>query len=299
VNSTVLHLTDVCKSIVLSPGKRKQLLKTISFSVEKGSTTGFVGVNGAGKTTTLKSILGFLRIDSGQIKYFGETDFNANVRSRIGFMPERPYFYEFLTGREFLALHWELQGKVLKNGFEERCDEVLKKVDLERGKHLRLRQFSKGMLQRIGIAQAILHNPEFLILDEPMSGLDPDGRRLVKEIMRELARSGTTIFFSSHLLQDMEELCNHVVIVDQGIILYDGSLDHLLSRAGATVEIGFRTSNHKDIEKILCLPDKLQTHIDELRTHKSEILWIQKPNMQLEEAFQILRKDSMAKGAQL
>lgn len=297
MNTTVLQLSDVCKSIVLSPGKRKQLLKAISFSVEKGSTTGFVGVNGAGKTTTLKSILGFLRIDSGNIKYFGESDFNANVRSRIGFMPERPYFYEFLTGREFLALHWELQGKTIKKGFEARCDEILKKVDLERGKDLRLRQYSKGMLQRIGIAQAILHNPEFLILDEPMSGLDPDGRRLVKEIMRELARSGTTIFFSSHLLQDMEELCDNIVIVDQGAILYDGSLANLLIRAGATVEIGYRSTSHRDIEKLLCLPDQLQTHIDDLRIKKSNILWIQKPNMQLEEAFQILRKDA-SKGGQ-
>ncbi|UOF02938.1 ABC transporter ATP-binding protein [Bdellovibrio reynosensis] len=208
--------------------KDRHVLQNVSFSIPSGQTTGFVGSNGAGKTTTIKCLFDFIRPDAGDIHFFGKP-LSSESKTRIGYLPERPYLYEFLTGMEFLKLHWNLCfGSSLKN-FHESAQTALKKVDLLEAKDRRLRTYSKGMLQRIGIAQAILTNPDLIILDEPMSGLDPDGRALVKDILREEQKRGVSIFFSSHLLQDMEELCTHLVVVNKGRILYDGVLSSFMS----------------------------------------------------------------------
>lgn len=203
-------------------------MRDVTFALPEGQTSGFVGSNGAGKTTTIKCIFDFIRPDSGSIRFFGKPLDSAS-KTRIGYLPERPYLYEFLTGMEFLRLHWNLcYGASLKD-FHERAHEALKKVDLLEARDRRLRTYSKGMLQRIGIAQAILTRPDLLILDEPMSGLDPDGRAMVKDILREEQKRGVSLFFSSHLLQDMEELCTHLVVVNRGQILYDGVLSSFMA----------------------------------------------------------------------
>lgn len=208
--------------------KNRHVLKDVSFALPEGETSGFVGSNGAGKTTTIKCIFDFIRPDSGEILFFGKP-LDNELKTRIGYLPERPYLYEFLTGMEFLRLHWNLcYGSSLKD-FYDKAHEALKKVDLFEAKDRRLRTYSKGMLQRIGIAQAILTRPDLLILDEPMSGLDPDGRAMVKDILREEQRRGVSLFFSSHLLQDMEELCTHLVVVNRGEIIYDGVLASFMS----------------------------------------------------------------------
>lgn len=208
--------------------KDRHVLRDVTFFLPEGQTSGFVGSNGAGKTTTIKCIFDFIRPDSGSILFFGKPLESAS-KTRIGYLPERPYLYEFLTGMEFLRLHWNLcYGFSLKD-FHERAREALKKVDLVEAKDRRLRTYSKGMLQRIGIAQAILTRPDLLILDEPMSGLDPDGRAMVKDILREEQKRGVSLFFSSHLLQDMEELCSHLVVVNRGQILYDGVLNSFMA----------------------------------------------------------------------
>nr|BFD58621.1 hypothetical protein CKG001_07280 [Bdellovibrio sp. CKG001]BFD62046.1 hypothetical protein BdHM001_07270 [Bdellovibrio sp. HM001] len=208
--------------------KDRHVLRDVSFALPEGQTSGFVGSNGAGKTTTIKCIFDFIRPDSGQIHFFGKP-LTSESKTRVGYLPERPYLYEFLTGMEFLRLHWNLcYGASLKD-FHERAHEALKKVDLFEAKDRRLRTYSKGMLQRIGIAQAILTRPDLLILDEPMSGLDPDGRAMVKDILREEQKRGVSLFFSSHLLQDMEELCSHLVVINRGQILYDGVLSSFMA----------------------------------------------------------------------
>nr|BFD65888.1 hypothetical protein HAGR004_09100 [Bdellovibrio sp. HAGR004] len=208
--------------------KDRHVLRDVSFALQEGQTSGFVGSNGAGKTTTIKCIFDFIRPDSGQIHFFGKP-LTSESKTRVGYLPERPYLYEFLTGMEFLRLHWNLcYGASLKD-FHERAHEALKKVDLFEAKDRRLRTYSKGMLQRIGIAQAILTRPDLLILDEPMSGLDPDGRAMVKDILREEQKRGVSLFFSSHLLQDMEELCSHLVVINRGQILYDGVLSSFMA----------------------------------------------------------------------
>lgn len=225
----LIHLEKVRKSFrsdVFS--KKKEVLKGISFEIYTNRATGLIGVNGSGKTTTLKCMLGFLDIDQGQISYNGGA--RTEFCQHWGYLPERPYFYEFLTANEFLQFHWKLaEGQ---EGFADRCAEVLARVNLAGTGPKKLREFSKGMLQRIGIAQALLMRPQILILDEPMSGLDPDGRVLVKDILLQEKRSGTGILMSSHLLSDIEEICSELVIIEAGEILYKGSLIDFLNQSG-------------------------------------------------------------------
>jgi ABC-2 type transport system ATP-binding protein len=226
-------------------GTQKKILHHVSFRVPLGQTTGFVGNNGSGKTTSLKCILQFIHPDSGNIHFFGKP-LSFSSKNRLGYLPERPYLYEFLTGLEYLKFHWNLADHSEPSDFRERALEALGKVNLLEAKDVVLRKYSKGMLQRVGIAQAILHRPELLILDEPMSGLDPDGRFLVKEILREEQKRGTTIFFSSHLLQDMEELCTHLCAIHQGKIIHDGPLTSFV-REHASLEKAFQV--HKENQR--------------------------------------------------
>ncbi len=210
--------------------KRKQVLKNVSFDVPKNKTTGFVGNNGSGKTTSLKCIFEFIFKDSGDVLFFNEK-MNPKIRKKIGYLPERPYLYEFLTAEEFLKFHLKLSGVSMANeNVDALIDETLNKVGLLEAKKKALRSFSKGMLQRAGLAQALVHKPEILILDEPMSGLDPDGRLMVKDILKEEKKKGITIFFSSHLLQDMEELCDHLVAIHHGEIIYNSDLKSFMNQ---------------------------------------------------------------------
>lgn len=242
----VLEVTGLNKSF---PGTlfkpRRQILHDVSFRLPQGETCGFVGGNGQGKTTTIKCLFSFIRPDSGAIRFFGQP--LEATKSRIGYLPERPYLHEFLTGWEFLRLHWNLANPGRPSGFIDAAARALARVELTGAADRSLRSYSKGMLQRIGIAQALLHEPELLILDEPMSGLDPDGRILVKEILREQKQAGVSIFFSSHLLQDMDELCGHLTVIDAGRIVFDGSTP-AFRRDHADLENAFRAMRAKGIE---------------------------------------------------
>lgn len=218
--------------------KSKQVLFDVSFKVPQGCTTGFIGNNGSGKTTTIKSIFQFIHPDSGDVLFFNER-LSSKIKRRIGYLPERPYLYEFLTGMEFLKFHWDLCQEGRRKDFVECAHRVLKQVNLFDAKDRRLRNYSKGMMQRIGIAQAIINDPELLILDEPMSGLDPDGRFLVKEILREEHKKGVSLFFSSHLLADMEDLCSHLVVIDKGRTIFNGELKSFMQNA-SNLEVAFQ-----------------------------------------------------------
>lgn len=202
--------------------KAQPALKKISFSIEQGSFVGLIGPNGAGKSTTIKCLLEFIFPDSGEISFFGQK-LSLRHREKIGFLPERPFFHEFLTGEEFLRLHWELCGKNSYE-FQQSAIDILNLVKLSHARHKRLKEYSKGMLQRIGIAQALICKPEFLILDEPMSGLDPDGRILIKDILRSLRQQKLTVLMSSHLLEDVEELCDDLLIIHSGLVEYSGTV---------------------------------------------------------------------------
>lgn len=220
---TVLEVKSLIKKFQTDFYKKPNLvLKDVSFKIEQGRFVGFIGPNGAGKSTTIKCLLELIFPDSGQIYFFGEK-FSLKHRAKIGFLPERPFFQEFLTGKEFLKLHWDLSRKPRKQ-FAAKADEILNLVKLSHAQDKKLKDYSKGMLQRIGIAQALVCDPEFLILDEPMSGLDPDGRILIKQILKSLREKKMTVLMSSHLLEDLDELCDDLLIIHEGKVVYSGSL---------------------------------------------------------------------------
>ena len=196
--------------------KRVSVVKDISLSVAKGSVFGFIGPNGAGKTSTIKMLVGLSHPSSGTISIKGGTPFDQEVKKKLGFMPESPTFYQYLTGGEFLDFIATLFGIEHK---KEKILHVLKEVNLLHAKDKRIRAYSKGMLQRLGLAQAIINDPEILFLDEPLDGLDPLGRAEVKKIILGLKRQGKTIFINTHILGDVSEVCDTVGVIDNGRIL--------------------------------------------------------------------------------
>lgn len=229
--------------------KDKLILNNVSFKIPKNKTTGFVGNNGSGKTTTIKCLLEFIFKNSGEILFFNHP-LNSKMRSKIGYLPERPYLYEFLTAKEFLEFHFKLSTPDVvspRSLIIDKINRALQKVGLSDAKDKYLRSFSKGMLQRIGLAQALIHEPELLILDEPMSGLDPDGRLMVKDILKEEKKKGISLFFSSHLLQDMEELCDFLVVIHQGEIIYNDELKIFMSEY-PSLEEAFRSRKKETIK---------------------------------------------------
>lgn len=207
--------------------KEVPVLHGVSFEVPTGSIFGFLGPNGAGKTTLIHLIVGIREATGGVITWKGQPVTEPDIKDSMGYLPERPYFYDHLTGLEVLEYFGALSGLSRKQ-VRDRADTVLKKVNMLRAKDLELRKFSKGMLQRIGIAQAILHEPELLILDEPMSGLDPAGRKEMRELILELSKEGRTVFFSSHVIPDIEAICDHVAIVKKGKLADTGPIAQFL-----------------------------------------------------------------------
>lgn len=207
--------------------KPTPILNGMSFSVPSHSIFGFLGANGAGKTTLIHLIAGLGRPRSGSLRVFGYEAHTREARARIGYLPERPYFHEHLTGQQLLQYFGSLSGLSSKH-LTDRIPRVLSTVELKEARHQELRTYSKGMLQRLGIAQAILHDPELLILDEPMSGLDPVGRKEIRELIVHLASEGRTIFFSSHVIPDVEAICDQIAILQKGRVLHCGPLSSFL-----------------------------------------------------------------------
>lgn len=220
--------------------KSREALKGISFSVPAGSIFGFLGANGAGKTTTIKILMGLQAADAGTVELLGQPVHEVSTRARVGFLPERPYFHMNLTADEFLDFHRGLYGTPLPGKRRAPNAELLELVGLRDVSSQLLRGFSKGMLQRIGIAQALLNDPDILVFDEPMSGLDPVGRREVRNLLVELNHRGKTIFFSSHILSDIEIVCQEIAFLERGELSYCGSIGHLLAQKASEYEILFR-----------------------------------------------------------
>lgn len=205
--------------------KPKLALKDVSFTVEPGQVFGFIGPNGAGKSTTIKVLTGLLRYDSGTVLINGVSPRDVKSRTFIGYTPEQPYFYDYLTGRELLKFYGKLVGLdgVL---LEKRIQWALELLHADKDWiDRRLRSYSKGMMQRVGIAQSILSQPKLLILDEPMSGLDPVGRRDVREAIQQLNQMGVTVFYSSHLLGDVEAISHRVAMIVDGRIVREGTVE--------------------------------------------------------------------------
>src|SRR5216684_1856094 len=214
----------------------KRALHPLHLTVEEGEIFGFLGPNGAGKTTTLKLLMGLVFPTAGTARLLGRDWTDPEVKAQIGFLPEQPYFYDYLTAHELLNYYGQLSGVPGKDR-KHRIDAVLQRVGLTDVKGVQLRKFSKGMLQRAGIAQAILHDPKLVFFDEPMSGLDPMGRREVRDLMEQLKHEGKTVFFSTHILSDAEALCDRVAIIHLGELRGVGAVAELTSSVHGKVEL--------------------------------------------------------------
>jgi ABC-2 type transport system ATP-binding protein len=238
--SAVIEISGLVKSFKGHLGLgRKVAVSGLDLSVGRGEIFGLLGPNGAGKTTTLKAMIGLLRPDAGSVRLFGRPPSDVSARARIGFLPENPYFYDYLTAPEFLDFYGRLHG-FGRAERRRRVEATLERVGLDAGRSQALRKFSKGMVQRLGLAQAILHDPDLVILDEPMSGLDPIGRRDVRDLILELREAGKTVFFSSHILQDAELICDRVGIVVEGRLRHLGVLDQMVRSKPRWFEVAVR-----------------------------------------------------------
>ena len=239
----VIETINLSKTYTVGFWRRKPRvgLRSLSLAVEEKEIFGFLGPNGAGKTTTLKLLMGLVSPTSGSARILGKEWNDPAVKAQIGFLPEQPYFYDYLTARELLEYYAQLSGVPAKER-SGRVQAMLARVGLPDVGGVQLRKFSKGMLQRVGIAQAILHDPKVVFLDEPMSGLDPMGRREVRDLIEQLKKEGKTIFFSTHILSDAEALCDRVAIIHLGELRGVGAVADLTSNVQGKVEIVWQGS---------------------------------------------------------
>jgi ABC-2 type transport system ATP-binding protein len=289
----------------------KVALRPLRLTVEEGEVFGFLGPNGAGKTTTLKLLMGLVFPTAGSARILGKDFDDPQVKSQIGFLPEQPYFYDHLTAKELLNYYGQLSGVPAKSR-SAKVDEMLARVGLTDSAGVQLRKFSKGMLQRVGLAQAILHDPKLVFLDEPMSGLDPMGRREVRELIQELHHEGKTVFFSTHILSDAEALCDRVGVIHQGELRGVGAVAELTSQTQGRVEIifcassvpaglaqlGAETRLSGNMVNAILPEEQQEAALDVLRRERLKLISLTPVRKSLEEYYiQNLRPSEIRKGA--
>lgn len=278
------------------------VLDGLSLSVREGEIFGFLGPNGSGKTTTIKVLMGLIRATAGTAEIFGKPAGDVQVRRRIGFLPEASYFYDYLTAEEFLTFYGNLSG-MGRERLRSRVPYLLDMVGLAEAGTRQLRKFSKGMLQRVGLAQALIHDPELVILDEPMSGLDPIGRKQVRDLILGLRDQGKTVFFSTHIIPDVEMICDRVGVIAKGKLLTTGRVDELAGHGHTqSVEIVCQGITVGDIPAIgaaavrvlqrgpqaliaLPSPDRLDDILDVIRKHGGRLISVTPQKGSLEELF--------------
>jgi ABC-2 type transport system ATP-binding protein len=279
--------------------KEKQALKPLHLSIQENEVFGFLGPNGAGKTTTLKLLIGLIFPTGGNARILGMDWRHPAVKAQIGFLPEQPYFYDYLTAFELLDYYGSISGLPAR-GRKQRVLEMLSRVGLSDAARTQLRKFSKGMLQRVGIAQAILHDPKIVFLDEPTSGLDPMGRREVRNLVHSLKDEGKTVFFSTHILPDAEALCDRVAVIDKGELRGVGIVSELVSRSAASdteiiwngaqaepalTRLGGRCRVAGNTVRALVASTLLEKALDEIRRQRGTILSVNPVRTTLEEYF--------------
>jgi ABC-2 type transport system ATP-binding protein len=248
--ATALRIDNLHKSFKTGFLLQKEtILKGISLRVDQGEIFGYLGPNGAGKTTTIKCVMGLIFPENGDIKLFDLPHLSLKAKERVGFLPENPYFYDYLTASEFLRFYSQL-FVIPELEKEKRIEDLLQLVDMKKAGNLQLRKFSRGMLQRIGLAQALLNNPDIVILDEPLGGLDPLGRKEIRDILVRLREEGKTVFLSSHILQDIEMICDRVAIIVNGEIVNQGYLQELISERILFTEIIISGLDKSDLEEL-------------------------------------------------
>lgn len=269
------------------------VLKNVSFELERKSIVGFLGANGSGKTTTIKCMLGLLSYQSGDIQIFDHDHQSHHARREVGYLPERPFFYNYLTAYEFLKFYGQLSTKMTSKELDLRIQYLLELVGLKHAKDMYLKQFSKGMLQRVGMGQALIHKPKLLILDEPLSGLDPDGRRQLANVIQSAFDEGTTIFFSSHLLDDVDRLCQKLVVIKDGVVHFCGEKAEFAKQKSRGFQIQYQLEGKTFTDTLESL-ELLQNEIDKLRLKKATILSIDPERMNLDQAFKNFQAEAQS-----
>jgi len=277
--------------------KKRKSLEDLTMHVESGEVFGFLGPNGAGKSTTIKLLMRLIFPTTGTARILGKSIDDVSMHQDIGYLPEQPYFYDYLTATEVLE-YFARFHKATDADRHERVQRMLKKVGLDTAKKIQLRKYSKGMLQRVGLAQAILHDPQVVVLDEPMSGLDPLGRREVRDIILELKKQGRTVLFSTHILSDAEMLCDRVGVIVGGKLRGVGTPGEMVGIQSQGMEILFEVNAPGQkfplLEKAtrtgeryrVQLPEsELYAHLDELRGAGARILSVVQIKPTLEEFF--------------
>jgi ABC-2 type transport system ATP-binding protein len=290
--------------------KSKRSLEGLTMKVESGEVFGFLGPNGAGKSTTIKLLVGLIFPTEGTARILGKSIDEIAMHGDIGYLPEQPYFYDYLTAAEVLDYFARFHD-LKETDRRERVDRMLKKVGLQSARKIQLRKYSKGMLQRVGLAQAILHDPQVVILDEPMSGLDPVGRREVRDIILDLKREGRTVLFSTHILSDAEMLCDRVGVIVGGKLRGVGAPGEIVGMKVHGMEILFeQTTNGPSagthLSKAARTGDRYQLHvaeeelyvtIEQLRGAGAKILSVTQVRPSLEEYFMHLVEADRAQDA--
>jgi ABC-2 type transport system ATP-binding protein len=276
----------------------KSALCPLTLAVEEGEIFGYLGPNGAGKTTTLKLLMGLIFPTGGSAKILGMDIGDPRMKAQIGFQPEQPYFYDYLTAPELLNYYAQISG-ISAGDRNRRAESVLQRVGLSGIGKLQLRKFSKGMLQRVGLAQAIIHDPKVIFLDEPMSGLDPIGRREVRDLIQELKDEGKTIFFSTHILSDAEALCDRVAVLNKGELRGVGVVADLTSKVQGKVELiwqgsaalsalsnlGCECHLSGDVGRAVIPEDLVDTVIEALRYANAQLISLNPVRATLEDYF--------------
>jgi ABC-2 type transport system ATP-binding protein len=265
-------------------GAKLVALKNLDLMIEKGEIFGFLGPNGAGKSTTIKTLMGLIRPTSGSALIMGKDISSPEARRHVGFLPENPAFYEYLSAAEYL----NFVGRTFSmdaSRLENKCEEVLKLLDLWDARKRLLRSYSKGMVQRVGLAQALLHDPDVYIFDEPMSGLDPIGRTLVKEIIMDLKGRGKCVFFSTHITSDVESVCDRVGVIVKGEMKCVRKVDEIAVGGITGYEVRHVTSGSATPEVIQVAKKDLSVKLLELQASGSQVLMVEPLRKNLEEFF--------------
>ena len=306
-----IDVRSIGKTFTKKLTKKVCALNDVSFSVPEGSAFGFIGPNGAGKSTTIKILMGLLRPDSGSTFFYGRNSFEPAARKRVGYLAENPAYYEYLTPRElleFVACHFDAPS-----ARADRVAEVLEQVGLTDAADRPIRSLSKGMVQRIGLGQTLVHDPDLYILDEPMSGLDPLGRVLVADIIQQLKRRGKTVFFSTHIINDVERICDDVLLLVGGSVRYHGSVKTVVDQSYSTYEVvvrsgaaaaalepGFVLSETREGETIrLSVPKQNLEAVIAKVSHHGELLSVEPERRTLEQIFvELIKSSSGSKGGE-
>ena len=279
-----IEIDGLSKTFKGKRGSRVEALKDLCLNVEQGEIFGFLGPNGAGKSTTIKALMGLIRPTQGNARIMGVDISSPEARRNVGYLPENPAFYDYLSAQEYLLF----VGRAFalpEAALREKCDQVLRQLELWDARKRPMRGYSKGMVQRVGLAQVLIHDPEVCILDEPMSGLDPVGRALVKEIILDLKGRGKCVFFSTHIISDVESVCDRVGIILKGDLQSVERVESITTRGVLGYQLTLRERGAKGSSEMYVPKEELSQAMGRLQAAGSEITLIEPKRKSLEDFF--------------